>query len=136
MRISDWSSDVCSSDLATPLEHVPGYYREELAHLAATERVVHLIDIVLRRTSLAFVGGMTPETLREITDAVADALGWDAERRDPEVARTVEVLRTAPRVELEIGRPACRDRGCQYVSISVVALPLNKKQELQTQQKQ
>src|SRR3546814_16101690 len=99
MRISDWSSDVCSSDLATPLEHVPGYYREELAHLAATERVVHLIDIVLRRTSLAFVGGMTPETLREITDAVADALGWDAERRDHEVARTVEVLRTAHRVD-------------------------------------
>src|SRR3546814_11987182 len=87
MRISDWSSDVCSSDLATPLEHVPGYYREELAHLAATERVVHLIDIVLRRTSLAFVGGMTPETLRQITDAVADALGWEAERRDNAVAR-------------------------------------------------
>src|SRR3546814_20231646 len=75
---------------ATPLEHVPGYYREELAHLAATERVVHLIDIVLRRTSLAFVGGMTPETLREITDAVAAPLGWDAARRAPTAARPVE----------------------------------------------
>lgn len=86
---------------ATPLEHVPGYYREELAHLAATEQVVHLLDVVLRRTSLAFVGGMTPQTLREVTDAVADALGWDAERRDHEVARTVEILRTAHRVEIE-----------------------------------
>jgi glycerol-3-phosphate dehydrogenase len=86
---------------ATPLEHAPGYYREELAHLAATEQVVHLIDMLLRRTSIAFVGGMTPETLREVADAVSDALGWDAERRDHEVARTVEILRTAHRVEFE-----------------------------------
>jgi glycerol-3-phosphate dehydrogenase len=86
---------------ATTLEHAPGYYREELAHLAATERVVHLIDLLLRRTSLAFVGGMTPQTLREVTDAVAGVLGWDAERRDQEVARTVEILRTAHRVEFE-----------------------------------
>src|SRR3546814_15728808 len=100
MRISDWSSDVCSSDLATPLEHVPGYYREELAHLAATERVVHLIAIVLRRTSLAYVGGMTPENLREITDAVADALGW------------------------EIGNAAWWGGVCQIVEISVVAVSL------------
>jgi glycerol-3-phosphate dehydrogenase len=86
---------------ASPLEHAPAYYAEELAHLAATEQAVHLIDIVLRRTSLAFVGGMSVQTLREVAEAVAAPLGWDAERRDQEVADTVGILRDAHRVDFE-----------------------------------
>lgn len=86
---------------AEPLEHAPAYYREELAHLAAKEQVVHLIDLLLRRTDLAFVGGMTPSTLDEVADAIAPALGWDEERRTEEIARATDVLRSAHRVELE-----------------------------------
>jgi glycerol-3-phosphate dehydrogenase len=84
---------------AAPLEHAPSYYAAELAHLAETEQVVTLLDVVLRRTSLAFVGGMSALTLREVADAVAGPLGWDAERREKEVVDTIEVLRTAHRVE-------------------------------------
>ncbi|MFG6504240.1 FAD-dependent oxidoreductase [Microbacterium sp. P05] len=86
---------------AQPLEHAPTYYREELAHLAETEQVVHLIDVLLRRTSLAFVGGMSEQTLREVAEAVAAPLGWDADRQAEEVAQTVEILRTAHLVEFE-----------------------------------
>ncbi|MFG6403414.1 FAD-dependent oxidoreductase [Microbacterium sp. P04] len=86
---------------AQPLEHAPTYYREELAHLAETEQVVHLIDVLLRRTSLAFVGGMSEQTLREVAEAVAAPLGWDTDRQAEEVAQTVEILRTAHLVEFE-----------------------------------
>jgi glycerol-3-phosphate dehydrogenase len=86
---------------AQPLEHAPAYYREELAHLARTEQVVHLIDVLLRRTDLAFVGGMTEQTLREVAAAVAEPLGWDADRQDEEVTRAAEILRTAHRVDVE-----------------------------------
>jgi glycerol-3-phosphate dehydrogenase len=83
-----------------PIAEVPGYYREELAHLARTEQVVHLMDVLLRRTSLAFVGGMTPATLRAVADAVGDELGWDAARRESEVASATDELRTMHRVDL------------------------------------
>jgi glycerol-3-phosphate dehydrogenase len=86
---------------ASPLAHAPAYYPEELAHLAATEQVVHLIDLLLRRTAIAFVGGMTPETLRETAAAIAEPLGWDAARIDDEVAHATANLRDAHRVELK-----------------------------------
>jgi glycerol-3-phosphate dehydrogenase len=86
---------------AEPLEHAPGYYAAELAHLARTEQIVHLLDVVLRRTSLAFVGEMTAATLREVADAVAEPLGWDADRRDQEVSDTIATLRRVHRVDFE-----------------------------------
>nr|WP_315267734.1 glycerol-3-phosphate dehydrogenase/oxidase [Microbacterium lemovicicum] len=86
---------------AEPLPATDGYYREELAHLARTEQVVHLMDVLLRRTSIAFVGGMSARTLREVADAVAEPLGWDEARRDAEIADATDHLRTMHLVELE-----------------------------------
>jgi glycerol-3-phosphate dehydrogenase len=85
---------------AAPLPHTPGYYREELAHLAATEQPVHLIDILLRRTALAFVGGMSDGTLRDVAESVAEPLGWDAAVVDAEIAHATASLRFAHRVDL------------------------------------
>ncbi|WP_425563114.1 glycerol-3-phosphate dehydrogenase/oxidase [Microbacterium kyungheense] len=70
-----------------PLEHAPGYSSGELRYLASAESVVHLDDLLLRRTSLAFIGGATPEAAREIAAAVAPVLGWDAARVGAEVER-------------------------------------------------
>ena len=77
---------------AGPLAHAPGYFAAELAHLAAEEQVVHLDDVLLRRTSLAFVGGLTTTALREVAEAVADSLGWDPDTVDAEVRRAAEIL--------------------------------------------
>src|SRR3546814_15234204 len=79
MRISDWSSDVCSSDLLPAGLSRPAI----LAHV--------LIDY--RQVGLA-------------GEAV--------------------VITVVPAGE--IGRASCRERVCQYVSISVVAVSLKKKQ--------
>lgn len=84
----------------TPVPDAAGYFREELAFIAENEQVVHLIDVLLRRTHLAFVGGMTERTLQEVAEAVAEPLGWDSARVDEEVARTTEILRSAHRVDL------------------------------------
>jgi glycerol-3-phosphate dehydrogenase len=84
----------------TPIEHAPGYYVEELEWIARNEQVVHLIDVLLRRTHLAFVGGMTERTLVEVAEAVAGPLGWDTDRVQEEVERTRDILLTAHRVDL------------------------------------
>ncbi|MEI5585623.1 glycerol-3-phosphate dehydrogenase/oxidase, partial [Agromyces sp. CCNWLW208] len=76
----------------TPLADHDAYSREEIAWITRHERVVHLADVVFRRTSLAFTGGLTPRLLDELADVVGDELGWDAAARRAEVDATRRVL--------------------------------------------
>ncbi|GAB3145284.1 glycerol-3-phosphate dehydrogenase/oxidase [Microbacterium neimengense] len=87
----------------TELEHAHGYFREELAYLARTEQVVHLIDLLLRRTDIAFVGGLSSATLQEAAEAIAEPLGWDEARVSEEVAHATQVLREDHRIDLAEG---------------------------------
>jgi glycerol-3-phosphate dehydrogenase len=64
------------------------YSRREIAYIVATEQPVHLIDLVLRRTSLAFVGALSADLLGELADILAAGLGWDETRRATEIAAT------------------------------------------------
>ena len=77
------------------LEHAPAYSTAELRHLCATEQVVHLDDILKRRTSLAFLGEATEEAAREIAETVAAMLGWDAATVDREVDRGLALVHAA-----------------------------------------
>jgi glycerol-3-phosphate dehydrogenase len=83
-----------------PLAHNADYSRREIEFLADTESVVHLTDVLLRRTSMAFVGGLSEDLLEELADLIAPVLGWDADRRLAEVALAVDVLRDAHGVQL------------------------------------
>ena len=82
------------------LVHAPGYFAEELAFLAKHEDVRHLDDVLLRRTSLAFRGGLTKESLDEIAAAISGALGWDTAQQDAEVQRATQILFELHRVTL------------------------------------
>jgi glycerol-3-phosphate dehydrogenase len=75
------------------LDAAPGYSRTEILHLIETERVVRLSDIVLRRTSMAFIGEVAARTLAELAELAAAPLGWDAGRIAEEIAETAELLR-------------------------------------------
>src|SRR3546814_15071389 len=95
MRISDWSSDVCSSDLLPDLlADVPG---KELAL-----RFDHQLELLVVEPHIE-------QSIRGI--ARADALLSGALTHG----------------SAQIGRASCRERVCQYVSISVVAVSLKKK---------
>ncbi|MGI6877683.1 glycerol-3-phosphate dehydrogenase/oxidase [Microbacterium sp. gxy059] len=72
----------------------------ELAWMVENEYVVHLVDVILRRTSLAFTGDADASAIDEIADALAPLLGWDAERRDDEVRAFRAELADAHGVEL------------------------------------
>ncbi len=86
--------DVLSGQPSTPLATDPQLTRAEIAYFATHEDAVHLADVVLRRTKLAFVGGVTHEMLAEIADVLQDALGWTGEERDAEIQDTVDTLLT------------------------------------------
>src|SRR3546814_13216101 len=102
MRISDWSSDVCSSDLDPDVS----IDVEELAGGAVSG--VRRVDVVFTELERGYpiVG-----ELRVFGDGpileLAPKLEW-----------------SVTEYEYEIGRASCRERVCQYVSISVVAVSL------------
>ncbi|MDV8148339.1 glycerol-3-phosphate dehydrogenase/oxidase [Arthrobacter sp. B10-11] len=64
----------------------------ELEFMARNEQVGHLVDILIRRTSLAFRGLVTGELLNEVADVLAGPLGWDAAAKTAEIHHAQEVL--------------------------------------------
>lgn len=72
----------------------------ELEFMAEHEQIGHLVDVLIRRTSLAFRGLVTGELLNEIAAALAGPLGWDAEVREAEIHHAQEVLQRFHKVDV------------------------------------
>src|SRR3546814_2045892 len=88
MRISDWSSDVCSSDLDTPWG----------------------------RMGLSICYDLRfPDLYRALTNAGATMLLVPSAFTVPTGQAHWHVLLRARAIEAEIGRASCRERVCQYV---------------------
>jgi len=64
----------------------------EIGHLIEKERVVHLSDILLRRTSLAISGVVSSQIIARIADIAAKLLGWDAQIKQHEVDELTKEL--------------------------------------------
>ncbi|MCC1481110.1 glycerol-3-phosphate dehydrogenase/oxidase [Roseibaca sp. Y0-43] len=81
----------------TPLPDAPDHSVQEIRHILTHEHVVHLQDMVLRRTSLAITGQITEAGLQALADLAATHLGWDSARRSQELDDTRALLRTRHR---------------------------------------
>src|SRR3546814_12167316 len=103
MRISDWSSDVCSSDLITA---APRLQTSPAGPLAGPRRA---FDKTLCAASCPISN--LHRAMRPLHGLLS-----------PEFPR-----QTPPATAVEIGRASCRERVCQYVYISVVSVSLKKK---------
>jgi glycerol-3-phosphate dehydrogenase len=89
-----------------PLAALPGYTAGEIARIAREEHVIHLDDIVCRRSVIALLGLATPAALEELAGVGGGVLGWDEARQREEVRQTLELAR----------RPGKRDTaGCDVV---------------------
>ena len=74
------------------LQAIPDYSSRELRFLALNEKVVHLDDMVLRRTSIAELGLLSSDVLPRIASETAAALGWTSEHTRHEMKRTSAIL--------------------------------------------
>ena len=70
----------------------PRHSALEIDWIARQELVVHLSDIVFRRTTLAIEGLLTMQGLHEIGAIVAASLQWDAQRLAKEIDDVVAAL--------------------------------------------
>ncbi|MBL8079791.1 MAG: glycerol-3-phosphate dehydrogenase/oxidase [Anaerolineales bacterium] len=75
-----------------PLQTLPDYTRREIAFLVQHEKVIHLDDVILRRTMLAMLGRLSKQSIEELSNVVGDSLGWKAEQKTAEVARALRLL--------------------------------------------
>lgn len=68
-------------DLAKPLQHAPSYLRAEIAYSVEAEGVLHLDDVMARRTRLNYESGDRGLcAVQEILQIAAPRLGWSDER--------------------------------------------------------
>src|SRR3546814_18438609 len=119
MRISDWSSDVCSSDLAEQSDFDAGNRRLLDMIQRHAVRIDHIVRNVLdisRRQPARRDALILRDSLRRRA-----ALYHARHARD---LRSIE-LADVP----ELGRESCRERVVTYVSISVVAVNIKKTQD-------
>src|SRR3546814_18904870 len=104
MRISDWSSDVCSSDLLT-IYAFNGWLTPWL--LLAFTFLVGCGTALAAPAWHASVGDMVPR--KALPAAVAlNSMAFN-------LARSAGPAVGGARVAVEIGSASCRERGCQYV---------------------
>ena len=90
-RVEEMAMFIADSN-NTPLDSLPSYCYGEIVFLAQKEKVVHLDDLVLRRTHIAKLGLLTASLLVELADILAEALDWSDKQRDAEMLRTSQLL--------------------------------------------
>src|SRR3546814_15686918 len=122
MRISDWSSDVCSSDLwrGRPPATGDGLFRVHRGAKSAEARWQ------------AFCRSGAGRLYLRILLRGRQAARPQVRETGCRTARAARRLRyrlrgSRRKLDREIGRAACRERGCQNVEISGVAVTLKKK---------
>jgi glycerol-3-phosphate dehydrogenase len=89
-----------------PLRHQPDYSRREIRFLAENERVIHLDDVILRRTLIGMLGETTYPLLEEIAAIIAPVLGWSEAEQRAEISRTQRLFQRVHSVMLEDEREA------------------------------
>ncbi|MBB5844287.1 glycerol-3-phosphate dehydrogenase [Conyzicola lurida] len=92
--------DAIDSGEDAPLRNSTEFSLLEVEHIVATESVVHMSDLLLRRTNLAFTGDITVELLEELVEIAAGVLGWTQERQADEIRQTVALLADSHNVHI------------------------------------
>ena len=91
-KVSTRSLPIGAGNDAMALKTDPHYTRAEIKEMAKHEMIVHLDDLVLRRTLLGYLGQLTRPLLQDMADTLGECLGWDERQKNLEVARTLQIL--------------------------------------------
>ncbi len=86
-----------------PLRSLPEYSRREIQFMAGQEKIVHLDDLILRRTLMALLGQLSLDLLVELAGVLAPPLQWSEQRTQEEIERTVRLMEKVHGVKLAKG---------------------------------
>src|SRR3546814_20528292 len=126
MRISDWSSDVCSSDLRAFAEN--GYHRTSLEEIAArlgvskptiyyyAQNKDDLVAAIAARALDEIVAAMDADEQSSALSQLSHLLRRSAEIMTTDFGQCAIVVRDARlKGAVAMGRTACRDRVGRYL---------------------
>jgi glycerol-3-phosphate dehydrogenase len=85
---------------AAPIKTDPHYTLGEIAAMAKREKIVHLDDLLLRRTLLGYLGQLTRPLVVELANALGNDLGWSGMQRENEAERAIKILAESHGVRL------------------------------------
>jgi glycerol-3-phosphate dehydrogenase len=77
---------------AMPIRTDPDYTRAEIAAMVKREKIVHLDDLLIRRTLLAYLGQLTRPMVEQLGDWLGNELEWSGQQKKQEVERAVRIL--------------------------------------------
>jgi glycerol-3-phosphate dehydrogenase len=86
---------VCEFILAgqdAPIVACPSFSRREILYLVQVEKIIHLDDLLLRRTLLAYLGELSLPLIQEMADVVGCELGWNGSQKQTEIERSLDIL--------------------------------------------
>src|SRR3546814_20290987 len=127
MRISDWSSDVCSSDLRCDILRKAGaVYLDEIRNAGLYDAIWQAFAVLLPVKTVGVMGdGRTYDhvcALRAVTSTdgmTADIYPFDANFLSRCATRIINEVQGINRVVYDytskLGRASCRERVCRYV---------------------
>ncbi len=73
----------------------------ELEYLVETEKAVHLDDVLIRRSTLAWLGRVNRAVIEEFVDVAGKILGWNGAEKKKEIDRTISILKEYHGVEMK-----------------------------------
>lgn len=93
-RYGATANEIAAHEGANPVlfEDAPGFSEAEIDWIARNEQVVHLEDVILRRTPLAITGQLTKPLAERIARIVGAALNWNDDTVAAELAGALDVL--------------------------------------------
>ena len=74
-----------------PLKHYAEMTSREVTYLTE-EKVVHLDDLILRRSLMAYLGHLNRFLIDELADILAEVLSWSDTQKKTEIERTLDIL--------------------------------------------
>src|SRR3546814_19161855 len=104
MRISDWSSDVCSSDLPDGKRYAAMLIRGDIKRDG--------VEVEIVSGELSSIQAAKPHTAAKLFTGGLGATLLGAENA---TQITLDGANFPAWIDNEIGRASCRDRGCEYV---------------------
>lgn len=78
---------------AIALKSLPDWTVGEVEFLIESEKIQHLDDLLIRRSTIGWLGRATPEVIEEISALLGKKLKWDDQKISEEIKRTKEILR-------------------------------------------
>ncbi len=85
-------AEFISTSHSKMLKSIPNWNAGELIYILKHEKPVHLEDVFIRRSTIAWLGNASDEVIEEFADLMADEYKWNNERKKVEISRMKSIL--------------------------------------------